>query len=109
MAKWNVGLASPGNTLSGGIEYNQHGSQWRIEQNINPYLEEAKKDRDLGDGVKHYTKMYTIPDIVAIEIKQKYGIDVFSPEFMHDKEQKAKVHLIMQQEYSKLLSTDKKI
>lgn len=109
MATWTVSPGTHGNTLKGKIQYEGSDYNWGIQQDINPYLKQAEEDRQLGDGNKHYTKMYSIPEIVAIEIKEKWGIDVFSPEFMHDKEMKAKVHVIVQQHYPKLLSTDKKI
>ena len=105
MARWKVRPAS-GGSLSGGIEYDNHGAQWKIQQDINPFLEEAKMDRDLGEGNKHIRKLYSIPEVVAIEIKEKWGIDVFSVGFMYDKEEKARVHAIIQQHYPKLLSTN---
>ena len=109
MAIWKVAPESVDNTMAGGINYDQHGAQWTIQQNIDPYLAQAEADRKMGDGKKHYTKMYSIPDIIAIEIKQKYGIDVFNPNFMHDKDQKSKVHVIIQTEYPHLMSTDKRV
>ena len=109
MAIWKVQPGTIGNTLKAGVEYDENGTQWAVEQDVEQYINQAKLDRESGDGNKHYTKMYTIPEIVAIEIKEKWGIDVFSPEFMHDAEKKMKVHLIVQQHYPKLMSTDKKI
>ena len=109
MAIWKVAPGTQGNTMVGGINYDQGGASWTISQNIDPYLKQAEDDRNMGDGKKHYTKMYSIPDIIAIEIKTKYGIDVFSPTFMHDKEQKSKVHVIIQTEYPHLMSTNKRV
>ena len=109
MAKWEVTPETEGNTMWGGIQYDGDYSNWSISQDINPVLEEAAKDRDSGDGKSHYTKMYSIPEIVAIELKQNWGIDIFSQAFMHDPEMKMKVHLIIQQDYPYLMSTDKRV
>ena len=109
MARWKVAPGTEGNTLSGGINYDNEGSRWSIQQDISGVLKSAKEDRDSGDGKAHYTKMYSIPDVVAIEINMKWGIDVYSPEFMHDKAMKTKVHLIIQENYPDLMSTDKRV
>ena len=109
MAKWQVTPGTVGNTLKGEIQYDNHGSTWKIEQNVDEFKEQAKRDREAGDGKHHIKKMYSIPEVVAIEIKKNYGIDVFAPTFMHDAEQKMRVHLIIQQEYPYLMSTDKRV
>ena len=109
MATWKVAPETAGNTMWGGIQYDESGSQGQIFQDINPYLAQAEEDRASGDGKEHYTKMYSIPEIVAIEIQQNWGIDVFSPEFMHDADMKMKVHLLIQQDYPYLMSTDKRV
>ena len=50
-------------------------------------------------------KFATVPDIVAIDIKDKWGLDLHSPTFMHDKDSLAKFMIIIRQEYPYLLST----
>ena len=105
MAKWKLNQAG----LQAGIEYDSgaaHGdSFWKIYQDEKPFLEQAKRDREEGSkanalGAK---KFATIPEIVAIEINNKYGIDIHAPDFLHDDDKKAKFFAIMQSEYSHLV------
>ena len=76
MAKWTVKPGANG-SMAGRIEYGNglgDDSRWQIYQDEKPFLEQAKLDReqvqkrDVG-----YKKFATIPDIVAIEIKEKYA------------------------------------
>ena len=100
MAKWTAESTS---TLQGAI--NPDTTDWRVYQDETPFLEQAKLDReqtqkkDVG-----YKKFATIPDIVAIEILSKYGIDIHSPDFMHNKDMIKKVMYIVRTEYSHLMS-----
>lgn len=106
MAKWKV-TPKTGANLSGVIDYDSHGASWGVQQDIQPFLDQAKEDRSEGDGKAHQTKLCTVPEVIAIEVKLKWGIDIFSPEFMHDKAMKAKFFSIIQQEYPLLMSTNK--
>ena len=106
MARWKVTPKSS-TTLTGKIEYDNHGSSWSVVQDVQPFLDEAKRDRAEGDGSSHMTKMFSIPEVIAIEIREKWGVDIFAPDFMQDKEKKAKVFQIVEQEYPNLKSTEK--
>ena len=107
MAKWIT--KGTGGSLAGGIEYESGSttgeSTWTLYQDEKPFLEQAKLDReqvqkkDVG-----YKKFATIPDIVAIDIKEKYGIDLHAPEITHDKEMMAKFMAIVKRDYAHLLS-----
>ena len=107
MAQWlNVTGASNPNGLKGGINWDDYGSYWQVEQDEKPFLEQAKIDREtLGrnpiDGMR---KFATIPDIVAIEINEKYGIDLHHPDTMKDRNKMARFKQIIKQEYAYLLS-----
>jgi len=47
--------------------------------------------------------MATIPDIVAIKIKEDWGIDLHDQTFMQDTDKMAKLKIILKQEYPHLL------
>ena len=107
MARWVTG--GSGGSLKGVVEYEDGAtkgdSQWKIYQDEKPFLEQAKLDRELQTKKDlGYKKFATVPDIVAIEIKEKHGIDLHAPETMADKDKMAKFMVIMKQEYAYLLS-----
>ena len=90
-------------------DFDLSNDEWKITQDVNPYLKQAAQDRELvRDGQitnnRGYQKFATIPDIVAIEIKEKHGIDIHQPETMADRDKMAKFMLIVKQEYPYLLS-----
>ena len=113
MAKWRVKPNSDrGNTMTGNFEYTSgmaggDESFWSITQDVKPFLEQAKYDRETQkrDKVNGMQKFATIPDVVAIDIKMKWGLDLHDPAFMHDKDSLAKLMTIIRQEYPYLLST----
>ena len=105
MAKWKVAPGTVNNTMAGGIEYNDKESFWKIYQDEKPFLEQAKLEREQQQKADvGYKKFATIPDIVAIEIKEKHGIDIHAPETIGDKTEMAKFMVIVKQEYPYLLS-----
>ena len=59
-----------------------------LEQNVASYKEYAKQQRDVdeikGSNGRTHRSFAIIPDIVAIDILTKYGIDIHAPETMHD-------------------------
>ena len=109
MAKWKVAPGSVNNTLSGTFEYDSGSatgeSIWKIHQDEKPFLEEAKRERDNGTRHTHnnHKKFATIPDIVAIEITQKYGIDIHDPLIMHDKNKMRRFKQIVMNDYPYLV------
>ncbi len=107
MAQW---MAKPktGGTLQGAIEYtgDRAGeSHWQVYQDEKPFIEQAKIDRetmtrkDLG-----YKKFATIPDIVAIEVNEKWGIDIHDPIQSSDSTVMNKFKKIIKENYAYLLS-----
>ena len=84
----------------------QTGS-WSAEQDVTHFKEhvnlEKQKQEYYGITNKGYRKMATIPDIVAIDINEKYGIDLHDPAFMQDIDKKAKFKKILQTEYPHLM------
>ena len=85
MATWKV-KPGTGGSMTGGFEYEAGAaageSTWQIQQDERPFLEEAKMDREETTKNTHmgHRKFATIPDIVAIEVMQKYGVDIHDPE-----------------------------
>lgn len=109
MAKWKVGDKTAPGSLKGTFEYDSGSatghSYWAVEQDEKPFLEAAKMDRDRGQrSDTGYRKFATIPDIVAIEILQKYGIDIHDPETMQNPAEMTKFKNIIKSEYKYLLS-----
>ena len=98
MAKWKLNQGG----LQGGFEYDSGSatgeSSWQLYQDEKPFLEQAKRDREQGtkDNIMGAKKFATIPEIVAIEIKDKWGIDIHAPDFLHDDHKKAKFFSIIQ-------------
>ena len=90
-------------TLRGGLD--ETTAEWKVYQDEKPFIEQAKQEReqarkaDLG-----YKKACTIPDIVAIDLLHKYGLDVHDPKFMHDSDRVKKVLHIIKTEYPYLMS-----
>lgn len=103
MAKWITNPASKDNTLAGQIDYTDNESRWQIYQDEKPYLEEVKREKENQNKRSHFRKFATIPDIVAIEILDKYGLDVHDPSFLHDRDRIAKLKQIITQDYKHLI------
>ncbi len=85
----------------------QSGS-WAAEQDVTHFKKhiDNEKQRQEYFGLNKssgYRKMATIPDIIAIAIKEKYGIDLHDPTFMHDIDKKAKFKQILTTEYPHLM------
>lgn len=109
MAKWTVTPGSAGNSMSGKIDYDRHGSvdntTWQIEQDHKPFVDMIKEEKAAGtkDNVMGARKFATIPDIVAIEVLMKHGIDIHDPAIMKDRAEMTKFKRIIMQEYPHLV------
>jgi hypothetical protein len=82
--------------------------QWQATQNIQQYKDHVKQERDKQDyfgrtKYKGYRKMATIPDIVAIKIKEDHHIDLHDPLFSQDSNNMKKLKVILKLEYPDLL------
>lgn len=92
--------------LEGQIEFNPMGGRqgWQVKQDIRPFIQEAKDDREIGFNKKsHYRKFATIPDVVAIEIANKYGVNIHDPSTKNDQHKMQKFKKIIIQDYPYLL------
>jgi hypothetical protein len=82
---------------------------WRLDQNVTPYLEAAAASREQQWENRHtlrkthWRPFATIPDIVAIDIMTRYGINIHAPTFGHDKAEIARFHGIIKSEFPHLL------
>lgn len=82
---------------------------FNLSQDVSAYREYAAQQRELDSNAKatrQYRSFAIIPDIVAIDILTKYGIDVHAPEFMQDKAQYEKFKRIIISEYPMLLTAN---
>ena len=75
-------------------------------QEISDYLDYAKDMRSVRQNFDKTTmrSFAIIPDIVAIDIYTKYGIDVHSDDFIKHPAAVNKLKRIIKQEYPKLLT-----
>ena len=104
MATWAVKPKTVGNSLAGAVNYDDMGLNWRVWQDEKPYVDMIKEEREThSTHHTHVKKFATIPDIVSMEILQKYGIDLHAPEFMHDKDAMKKLKAIIVMDYPHLV------
>jgi len=78
----------------------------QVSQDITGVLDQTALDREYQEThgkSKKYRKIATIPDIIAIEILQKFGLDIHAPDFMHHPINGRKLRQILKSEYPKLL------
>lgn len=108
MTKWNITPATINNSMTSQVNINNDDEiNWKVFQDETNYLEEAKRDRENSKHKKKdigYKKFATIPDIVSIEILNKYGLDIHSTTFMHDPDKKKKLIQIIKTDYPHLMS-----
>ena len=82
---------------------------FRLEQDIQAYKDFAAESREANDyfgGGKKYRSFAIIPDIVAIDILTKYGIDIHHNDFMTNPALIRRVKNIIRTEYPALLTSN---
>ena len=82
---------------------------FRLEQDIQAYKDFAAESREANDyfnGGKKYRSFAIIPDIVAIDILTKYGIDIHHDGFMSNPALIRRVKEIIKTEYPALLTSN---
>ena len=97
-------------------DYNIHSfkvttneKSFQLTQNVEAYREYAKEQRLLDESARatrQYRSFAIIPDIVAIDILTKHGIDIHAPDFMHHPELVRKFKQIIQSDYPLLLTSN---
>lgn len=81
--------------------------QFSATQDHRAFVEAAKVDREMQARTSKdvgYKKACTIPDVVALELNFKYGLNIHDPSFMHDADAVKKVMKIIRSEYPYLMS-----
>jgi hypothetical protein len=86
MAKFIDYNPSNGMELWADSTYGDHRQQFHYRQNVEPLLELAKTERVNGltdKGIKQDLWLYArIPPVVILELKNKYGVDIFKRDHM---------------------------
>jgi len=85
------------------------GQATRLEQDISAFKEAAAASRQQAWDDRHSRKGHwrpycTIPDIVAIDILNRFGLNVHAPEFSHDPNNGRRLKQIISSEYPELLT-----
>jgi hypothetical protein len=84
---------------------------FRLEQNVQAYKDYAAQQRELDSFARNgrtYRSFAIIPDIVAIDILTKYGLDVHSPDFMSDPASLRRLKHIIDTDYPLLKTSNVK-
>jgi len=83
-------------------------SGYQIGQDVSEILAQAANERkfaaEISNPNKRYRKFGTIPDVICIEVKNKYGVDIHAPESSEDPNIMKKFKDIIKREYPYLLS-----
>ena len=83
-------------------------TSWAVTQDIQPFLDQAAAERKFAAEVsnpnKSYRKFGTIPDIVCIEIKNRFNVDIHDPATANDPNEMARFKMIIKRDYPYLLS-----
>ena len=108
MAQWKFGLNSKDNAMSAKIDYSDpnHVDFVIKQENIDDIKKEVERDRAIlaeEKKVGGWRKAFTIPDLVAMDILMKHGLDVHDPTFMSDGHKVQKLKYIVKTEYPYLL------
>ena len=106
MAKWmNLRSKTKPDGLVADADIRDDRVEYEVRQEMDPFLDQAKYDRE-NNTMKHgHVKKYaTIPDLVSIEIMNKYGINIHDPETMGDADKMKKFKHIIQTEYKHLMA-----
>jgi hypothetical protein len=80
-----------------------------LEQDVSAYKEYAAQQRELDSIARNgrtYRSFAIIPDIVAIDILTKYGLDIHGPEFMSDPASLRKLKQIIETDYPLLKTSN---
>jgi hypothetical protein len=82
---------------------------YQLEQDVQAYKDYANLQRQqdsLVSGNRQYRSFAIIPDIVAIDILTKYGMDIHSPDFMSDPAQLRRLKQIIETDYPLLKTSN---
>lgn len=87
-------------------------SNFKLEQNVQAYKDYAEQQRQLDSlgstANRTYRSYAIIPDIVAIDILTKHGLDIHSPDFMNNPADLRRLKQIIDTEYPLLKTSNVK-
>jgi hypothetical protein len=98
-----------GNENSFSVNMNENG--YKLEQDVQAYKDYASLERqkdEVSYAGRRYRSFAIIPDIVAIDILNKHGLDIHSPDFMSDPSQLRKLKRLIETEYPLLKTSNVK-
>lgn len=104
---FNSATINPKESIKAGFDLAT--GNWEAVQDVSQYKKHAQLEKEkqeyfgLNKNKSGFRKMATIPDIVAIKIKEDHGIDLHSTTFMRDKDRMKKLKYILKTEYPELL------
>jgi hypothetical protein len=103
-----MGFLSQENNLNSFVVSNDD-TNFKLEQNVAAYKDYAAQQRELDSSSRNgrtYRSFAIIPDIVAIDILTKHGLDIHSPEFMSDPTSLRKLKQIIETDYPLLKTSN---
>ena len=88
---------------------NTNEADFRLEQNIEAYKDYAEHSRqqdEISHNGRSYRSFAIIPDIVAIDILTKYGLDIHADDFMSDPAKLRKLKQIIMTDFPLLQTSN---
>tara|TARA_R110000822_G_scaffold80320_2_gene191428 strand:- start:585 stop:893 length:309 start_codon:yes stop_codon:yes gene_type:complete len=91
-----------------GMQLNRNDSNLIVNQDVSEYIKYAKESREaqLRGDASHYRSFAIIPDIVAIDILTKHGLNLLEEGFMGNPADVAKLKRIIKSEHPDLLTSN---
>ena len=89
----------------------EDAKDFRLEQDVQAYKDYAAQQRELDTFARNgrtYRSYAIIPDIVAIDILTKYGLDIHAPDFMDNPANLRKLKQIIDSDYTLLKTSNVK-
>lgn len=84
---------------------------FKLEQDVGAYKAYAEKQRELDSFASNgrtYRSYAIIPDIVAIDMLTKYGMDIHAPDFMDNPANLRKLKQVIETDYPLLKTSNVK-
>jgi hypothetical protein len=86
------------------------GKDYKLQQDVTAYKDYAANSRQVDEGIshqgRHYRSFAIIPDIVAIDILTKYGLDIHAQDFMSVPANLTKLKRIIMTDYPLLQTSN---
>jgi len=84
--------------------------KFKLEQDVSAYKDYAEQSRQRDEVIshngRHYRSFAIIPDIVAIDILTKYGLDIHAQDFMSNPANLRKLKQIIMTDYPLLQTSN---